>query len=176
MFTIHTEESAPALASIRERIGFIPNLAAAIASSTVALESFGALQGSLRGTTLSQLEREVAGLAVSYENDCAYSMAAHSTFAAGAGASPSVLGALRAGEPLDDPRLEAVRSFAVSLVRDRGHVREPFGLSPEEQLEVTAQVVYTTFANLVANLADPPVDEPFAAQEWEPRATLGASG
>jgi AhpD family alkylhydroperoxidase len=176
MFTIHTEESAPALASIRERIGFIPNLAAVVAESSVALESFGAQQASLRGTTLSSLEREVAGLAVSHENDCAYSMAAHSTFAAGAGAEPSVLAALRAGEPVDDPRLEAVRRFAVSLVRDRGHAADAAGLSAEEQLEVATQVAYTTLANLVANLADPPVDGPFAPQEWEPRATLGASG
>jgi AhpD family alkylhydroperoxidase len=178
MFTIHTEESAPALAGIRERIGFIPNLAAVIAGSTVALESFGAQQASLRGSTLSPLEREVAGLAVSYDNDCAYSMAAHSSFAAGAGASSPVLAALRAGDPLDDPRLEAVRRFAVSLVRDRGHgaEAEAAGLSAEEQLEIATQVAYTTLANLVANLADPPVDEPFAAQEWEPRATLGASG
>ena len=176
MFTIHTEDTAPALSAIRERIGFVPNLAATIAESPVALECFGALQGALRGTTISPLEREVAGLAVSFENDCAYSMAAHSTFAAGAGASPDALAALRAGEPIDDPRLEAVRSFAVSLVRDRGHAREAFGLSASEQLEVAAQVVYTTFANLVANLADTPVDEPFGAQEWGPRATLGASG
>ena len=176
MFTIHTEESAPALASIRERIGFIPNLAAVVAGSSVALQSFGALQDSLRGTTLSALEREVAGLAVSFENDCAYSMAAHSTFAVGAGAEPSVLAALRAGEPLEDPRLEAVRRFAVSLVRDRGHASDAAGLSAEEQLEVATQVAYTTLANVVANLADAPVDEPFAPQEWEPRATLGASG
>ena len=103
-------------------------------------------------------------------------MAAHSTFAAAAGAAPEVLAALRAGEPLDDPRLEAVRAFAVSLVRDRGHGREAGGLSAEEQLEVATQVAYTTLANLVANFADPPVDEPFAPQAWEPRATLRASG
>jgi AhpD family alkylhydroperoxidase len=175
MFTIHTD-SRPALDAIRERIGFVPNLAATIAASPIALEGFGALQASLRGSTLSSLEREVAGLAVSFENDCAYSMAAHSTFAVGAGAAPDVLAALRAGEPLDDARLEAVRRFAVALVRDRGYARDTFGLTAEEQLEVTAQVVYTTFANLVANLADPPLDEPFAAQEWEQRATLGASG
>jgi AhpD family alkylhydroperoxidase len=176
MFTIHTEETAPALASIRERIGFVPNLAAVIAGSPAALECFGGLQRGLRETTLSPLEREVAGIAVSFENDCAYSMAAHSTFAAGAGAEPSVLAALRAGEPLDDPRLEAVRRFAVSLVRDRGHRGDAAGLSAEEQLEVATQVAYTTLANLAANLADPPVDEPFAPQAWEPRATLGASG
>jgi AhpD family alkylhydroperoxidase len=181
MFTIHTTDTAPdgsraALAAIRESIGFLPNLAAVLGSSPTALECFGGLQGSLRGTTLSPLEREVAGLAVSIENDCAYSMAAHSTFAAGAGAAPVVLAALRAGEPIDEPRLEAVRRFAVALVREHGHGRDAFGLSAEEQLEVAAQVVYTTFANLVANLADPPVDEPFAAQQWDLRATLGASG
>jgi AhpD family alkylhydroperoxidase len=175
MFTIHSD-SRPALDAIRERIGFIPNLAATIAASPVALQGFGGLQGSLRGSTLSPLEREVAGLAVSFENDCAYSMAAHSTFAAAAGAAPDVLAALRAGDPLDDPRLESVRRFAVALVRERGHRRDDFGLSAEEQLEVMAQVVYTTFANLAANLADPPVDEPFAEQEWDGRATLRTSG
>ena len=143
-----------------------------IASSPVALDGFGALQGSLRKSTLSPLEREVAGLAVSFENDCTYSMAAHSTFAVAAGATPDVLAALRAGEPVDDRRLEAVRRFALALVRDHGHRRDDFGLSAEEQLEVATQVAYTTLANLAA----PPVDEPFAAQEWEQRATLGASG
>jgi AhpD family alkylhydroperoxidase len=150
----------------------VPNLAGAIASSPVALEGFGALQGALRGSTLSPLEREVAGLVVSVESDCAYSMAAHSTFAVAAGAAPDVLAALRAGEPVDDRRLEAVRRFALALVRDHGHRREDFGLSAEEQLEIATQVAYTTLANLV----DTPIDEPFAAQEWEQRATLGASG
>ena len=181
MFTIHTTETAPegsraALAAIRERIGFVPNLAATIASSPTALAGFGALQDSLGGSTITRLEREVAGLAVSFENDCAYSMGAHSTFAAAAGASPETLAALRDGQPLDEPRLEAVRRYAVSLVREHGHGRDAFGLSAEEQLEVAAQVAYTTLANLVANLADPPLDEPFAGQEWDARATLGASG
>jgi hypothetical protein len=37
-------------------------------------------------------------------------------------------------------------------------------------LEVIAQVAYTTFANLVANVADTPVDEAFAAQAWRAMA------
>jgi AhpD family alkylhydroperoxidase len=61
------------------------------------------LQGNLRGSTIPRLEREVAGLAVSYENDCAYPMAAHSTFANAAGESPETLAALRGGQPLDEP-------------------------------------------------------------------------
>ena len=181
MFTIHTEDSAPspsreALSGIRQRIGFIPNLAATIAGSPVALEGFGAMQDCLRRSSLRPLEREVVGVTVSLENRSPYSMAAHSTFAAGAGGSPEVVAALRTGEPLPDARLEALRAFTTALLRDRGHVGEAFGLSAEEQLEVVAQIAYTTFANLAANRAGTPVDEAFAAQAWDARATLGASG
>jgi AhpD family alkylhydroperoxidase len=168
MFTIHTEESAPersreALSAIRQRIGFIPNLAATIAGSPVALAGFGALQGALRGTTLSALEREVVGVTVSVANAAPYSIAAHTAFAVGAGASDEVVAALRAGLPLEDERLEAVRRFTAALLRGRGRDVEAHGLSAEEQLEVVAVVAYTTFANLGANLADVAVDDAFSA-------------
>jgi len=167
MFTIHTEATVPALASIRERIGFVPNLAATIAGSPVALAGFGALQEHLRRSTLSALEREVVGVAVSVANDAPYSIAAHSTFAAAAGGA-DVAAALRAGDTLDDPRLEAIRAFALDLLREHGRTHSD-ALSEEEQLEVVTQVAYTTYANLVANLAGTPVDDAFSA-------TLGASG
>lgn len=181
MFTIHTEESAPepsreALTAIRQRVGFIPNLAATIASSPVALAGFGAMQESLRGSSLRPVEREVVGVTVSLANRSPYSMAAHSTFAAGAGASLEIVAALRAGEPLPDTRLESLRAFTTALLRDRGHLDDGFGLSAEEQLEVAAQVAYTTFANLVANRAATPVDAAFAGQAWDAHATLEASG
>jgi alkylhydroperoxidase family enzyme len=181
MFTIHTEETAPdrsreLFAGIRERLGFVPNLAAAIAESPTALACFAGLQGNLRDTAIPQIEREVAGLVVSFENESPYSMAAHSTFAAGAGADPGTLAALRSGQPLADARLEAVRAFATALVRERGHVRASFGLTAAEQLEVAAQVAYTLLANLAANLAQPPLDAAFGAQEWAAPATRGAAG
>jgi alkylhydroperoxidase family enzyme len=181
MFTIHTQETAPegsreALGAIHERLGFVPNLAATIAESPTALACFGALQGTLRGSEIAAVEREVAGLVTSFDNESRYSMAAHSTFATGAGMPPESVSALRAGQALGDERLEAVRAFAASVVRERGHARESYGLSAAEQLEVVAQIAYTTFANLVANLADTRLDDAFAAQAWESPATLGASG
>jgi alkylhydroperoxidase family enzyme len=181
MYTIHTDQTAPEgsrdlLAGIHERFGFVPNLAATIAESPAALAGFAAMQGALGGTGLSRGEREVAGLVTSFENESRYSMAAHSTFAAGAGLPADAIAALRAGQAIDDPRLEAIRAFAAALLRVRGHGRERFGLSAAEQLEVVAQVAYTTFANLAANLADTRVDDAFAAQAWQAPATLGASG
>ena len=73
MFTVHTTQSAPAgsrdaLAALERNIGFIPNLAATIAGSPIALQGFVAMQTALRGTRLSALEREVVGISVSRVN------------------------------------------------------------------------------------------------------------
>jgi uncharacterized peroxidase-related enzyme len=170
-FTIHTPESAPeqsreALAQLQARVGFIPNLAATMAGSPTALRGFGGLQATLRGSVLDAVEREVIGVAVSRENDCPYSIAAHSAFAAGAGAAPEVVASLRGGDPLPEERLEALSRFAAALVRDRGHVDMTgvldAGYTHEQALEAIAQAAYTTFANLVANALDTPIDDRFS--------------
>ena len=163
MFTVHTPQSAPegsreALAALERNIGFIPNLAGTIAGSPLALQSFVAMQTALRGSRLTALEREVVGLTVSRSNESAYSLAAHSAFATRAGASPDVVAALRAGEPLADERLEAVRAFTEALLSQG----EPEGLDAEEALEVITQIAYTTLANLTANVASTPIDDAFA--------------
>jgi AhpD family alkylhydroperoxidase len=170
MFTIHTAASAPEaarapLATLEQNVGFIPNLAGTIAGSPVALGGFVGLQSQLRGTQLTPLEREVVGITVSRANASPYSLAAHSAFAARAGAAPQTVAALRAGEPLDDARLEALRAFTAAVAETHGHVdAAPLlaaGYSREEALEALTQIAYTTFANLVANVADTPVDDAF---------------
>jgi uncharacterized peroxidase-related enzyme len=178
-FTVHTPESAPeasraALQQLEERIGFIPNLAGTIAESPAALQGFGAMQAALRPTTLSQLEREVVALTVSLENSSTYAMAAHSTFAQGAGAGEEILAALRSGDDIPDARLQALQEFTRTLLRERGHVGDESvaallesGYSKEQLLEVITQVAYTTLANLVANVTDAPVDKTFEAQAWK---------
>jgi uncharacterized peroxidase-related enzyme len=179
-FTIHTTASAPegsadALGALERNIGFIPNLAATIAGSPTALTAFVAMQSALRSTGLSGLEREVVGLAVSHHNASPYSMAAHSTFAAGAGAAEEQIEALRAGEP--PAGLEPLHAFALAVLRSGGHVGDDAlaaflaaGYSPESALEVVTQIAYTTMANLVANVAGTPVDAAFEPRAWAPVA------
>jgi uncharacterized peroxidase-related enzyme len=175
MFEIHTPGSAPAgskaaLEDVRERIGFIPNLAATMGGAPALIEGFGHLQQALRETSLTGAEREVVGLTVSYANTCAYSMAAHSTFAVRHGLPDEVLRALRAGLPLPDERLQALHEFARDVVRERGHVTThkmaAAGFTDQQMLEVIAQVGYTSLANWMANLADTPLDDAFKAQYW----------
>jgi AhpD family alkylhydroperoxidase len=164
--TIHTTDSAPeasreALQALERNVGFVPNLAATIAGSPVAMAGFVAMQSSLRRSELTPIEREVVGVAVSRANECGYSVAAHSTFAAAQGAAPEVIDALRSGDELPDAKLEELRGFAERLVETRGHAEPPAGFSAQIVLEVVAQVAYTTLANLVANVAETPIDPAF---------------
>jgi AhpD family alkylhydroperoxidase len=175
LFTIHTAESAPAgskepLALLQQRIGFVPNLAGAMAGSPTLIGSFVGLQAS----SLTGLEREVVGLTVSFENTCTWSVAAHSTFAAAQGASAEVLAALRSGRELPDTRLEALHAFTRRLLRSRGHLDAgdvealgKAGYTTEQALEVIAQAACTSMTNWAANLADRPVDKAFQPQRWE---------
>ena len=123
-FTIHPD-SSETLQALERSIGFIPNLAAAIAASPTALQGFVGLQTALRGSTLTGLEREVVGITVSRFNDCAYSLAAHSTFARRQGGDDALIAALVAGEPLADERLEALRGVHVRAARAARARRRP---------------------------------------------------
>jgi AhpD family alkylhydroperoxidase len=182
-FTIHTAASAPEparapLARLEQTIGFIPNLAGTIGGSPTAIGGFVGLQSALRGSALSPVEREVVGITVSRENASPYSMAAHSTFAQAAGADPALVAALREGEPLPDERLEALHAFTLAVLGSRGHVDDSdtgallgAGYTREHVLEAITQVAYTTFANLVANVADTPVDAAFEPARWDAQAS-----
>ena len=152
-FTLHTADTAPegsreALRGLERNIGFIPNLAAVIGGSPVAITSFVASQTALRSSTLTPLQREVVGITVSRFNSCEYSIAAHTKFAHAQ------------GDP-DDPAHDALRAFTLDLLEGHGHVTDA-PLEHEQVLEVIAQIAYTTLANYVANVAEPSVDPAFA--------------
>ena len=77
------------------------------------------------------------------------------------GGDEALVAALVAGEPLADERLETLRTFTLALLYERGHA-EVGELSPEEALEVIAQVAYTTLANYAADVSGVPIDAAFA--------------
>jgi AhpD family alkylhydroperoxidase len=159
-FTIHPA-SSETLSALERNIGFIPNLAAAIGASPTAISGFVGLQTALRGSVLTGLEREIVGVTVSRFNDCEYSLAAHSKFARMNGGDDELVAALVNGSPLADERHEALRSFAVALLEQRGHVSTD--LEPETALEVIAQVAYTPFANYAADVSGAAIDDAFRA-------------
>jgi AhpD family alkylhydroperoxidase len=112
-------------------------------------------------------------MAASFDNQCTYCMAAHSTFAKAQGASDSVLNAVRTGEQSSDARIAGLVNFTHQVVRKRGHVTavdiQDFleaGFTQDQVLEVLVGVSQAALASLVHHLAGTPVDEGFQPQRW----------
>ncbi|SEF75675.1 uncharacterized peroxidase-related enzyme [Nonomuraea solani] len=181
IFTVHSVGTAPEpsrepLDELRRRVGFVPNLAGAIAAAPAAIDAFNQLQRALRDTTLTGAEREVVGVAVSVANRCPYSVAAHSAFAARAGVPPEVIDALRAGkDDVPEEKAAALATFSRALVRSGGLVDRAelaallgSGYSPAQVLEVITQAAYTVMANWVANVTGTTLDAALADRAWSP--------
>jgi uncharacterized peroxidase-related enzyme len=177
-FKVHTTSSAPAdsvssLQALERGLGFVPNLAAAMAESPTLINGFVSLRQTLAGGELTGVEREIVALAVSLENDCDYCMAAHSTFALMQNADQDAVSTARTGREPADPRLAALYRFARSLVTKRGHVDKEetqalldAGYSRAALFDVVAQVGHTTLANLAHSVTKAPLDDTFAPQAW----------
>ena len=177
-FVVHTPESASpeareALKSAQKAFGFVPNLLGVMAEAPIALKAYMDLTDLLGKASLNAVEQQVMMLAASYENACGYCMAAHSTVAGMVAMPQPILAALRSGDNLPDPKLEALRSFVVDVVRSRGRVSdkriEEFlsaGYSRQNVLEVVFAVAMKTLSNYINNMAETPVDKQFMSQVW----------
>jgi uncharacterized peroxidase-related enzyme len=176
-FPIHTLESAPnasqdALAAANARFGMIPNLLGILAESPAALNGYLTIAGLFEESTLSPAERQVVLLTVSIENGCEYCVAAHSTGARRQGLASGAIAALRQGATLPDARLQALRRFTQTVVRNRGWAEtdaQQFlaaGFTQAQVLEVVLGVTQKTLSNYVNHLAHTPLDAAFAAERW----------
>jgi uncharacterized peroxidase-related enzyme len=177
---LHTPDTAPdrsvaALEDAQRAFGFIPNLLASLANAPAALNAYMGVASALESSSLTAVEQQVVLLAASIENQCHYCVAAHSTVAGMAGATEPVIEAIRAQEPVQVTRIEALRAFTTSVVRHRGWVPteelDAFldaGFTPAQVLEVLTGVTLKTLSNYMNHLAATPVDGAFAKQVWSP--------
>ena len=178
-FQVHTVSSAPegsrqALQTLEVNVGFVPNLAAAMAESPELLNGFLAVQRIYQQGTFTPGEIQVLSLTAAYENDCAWCMAFHTTMALQVGVSAASVDALRAGRPPADPRLRALSDLARAMVRARGavtaHDLESFyqaGFTRAQAMEVVLGMAFSLMASYAGHLADVPLDEPFQPHAWE---------
>jgi len=182
-YRVHTVDTAPegsqeTLRHVRETIGVIPNLAAAMAESPSLVKGFFALRELYHQGTLSPLEIQVLSLTNAFENGCRYCMALHSTFALREGLSAESLAALRDGRPPMEPKLAALSDLSRSLVASRGQadpaVLDAFfaaGYTPAQALEVVLGVAVSVLPNFTHHLTGVPVDAVFKSQAWTPPST-----
>jgi len=177
-FTIYSTENAPGesqplLKAAEQNFGFLPNLLGEFAESPAVLEGYLSLNEAVSKTDFSAKEQQLAILAVSVENQCHYCTAVHSTILKNQlNVEDSIVDAVRAGEPLDDPKLNALVRYTQEAVKQRGFVEEDkiqafldAGYSQRNVLEVNLIIALKTISNYTNHLADTPLDEAFKAEE-----------
>jgi len=180
-YTIYTlenapEKSKPILTKTQEKYGFVPNLMGVLAGAPAAVQGYAAVADAFAGSSLSPVEQQVVLLSTSFENECHYCMAAHSTVAGMVNLPEDVLKALRDGTEIEsDAKLETLRQTTRKVVEDRGWLDDEdiqtflnAGYTRGQLLEVIVGVAQKTISNYTNHLAETPVDEQLAAQAWTP--------
>ncbi len=167
-FAQHTLETAPEgskplLAATKASWGFVPNLQATLAESPATLEAYEKLFELVGKTSFSPAEQQVVFLTISVFHECRYCTAGHTYLARAANLPEDVIQALRDGQAIADARLQALRSFAETVVRERGFVGDAAldafigaGFSRAQVLEVVLIVATKTISNYANHIAHVP--------------------
>jgi alkylhydroperoxidase family enzyme len=178
-FTLHTEETAPEaskqlLASSKKNFGMIPGLHAVMAEAPGLLEAYKTVHNLFMDSSFGKDELTVIWQSINVEHDCHYCVPAHTGIARGMGVSDDITDALRNETPLPSDRLEALRTFTLSVVRDRGKVSDSgvqafldAGFTKRQVLEVILGVSQKVMSNYTNHLAHTPVDSVFKKFEWK---------
>jgi uncharacterized peroxidase-related enzyme len=179
-FTVHTIETAPnrsvaLLEGARKAFGFVPNLIGVLAESPATAEAYLTLSTIFDKSSLNPAERQVAILAISRYNECDYCMAAHSVIASMQKVPSDVIQALRNDQPIKDRKLEALRTFATTVVAKRGWVSGDdvaaflsVGYDNAQILEIILAASLKTLSNYANHVAETPIDDAFANRAWQP--------
>jgi len=175
---VNTIETAPeaakqALQSTQKMLGFVPNLYGMLSNNPVTLEAYLHLNKALVQSGLNALEQQVVLLTVSIENGCEYCVAAHSAIAGILKLPESVVQALRNRQPIIDDKLESLRSFTATVVRQRGHLKDKqvseflaAGYTGSTILAVITAVALKTISNYANHITVTPLDDAFRPHIW----------
>ncbi|MEU8125024.1 carboxymuconolactone decarboxylase family protein [Spirillospora sp. NPDC049024] len=177
-FTVYDETDAPAearpqLEAAKKRMGFVTTLNGVMAESPELLAGYNALSEQFTRSSLPRNAKHVVLITASVLNGCEYCVAAHSTMALRTRVPAEVVDALRAGQALDDPALEAVRRLTSAVVVRRGWVDEAeveaflaAGHTRRHVLDVVLGVGMKTLSNYTNHIAHTPLDPAWKEQEW----------
>lgn len=163
----------PDIDGLRGKYGFVPNIAGVLGHSPEALRGYLDLSNHFDRCGLSFAERQVVLIAASVANGCEYCVAAHSAGAKMDATLHETVTALRTGESLADPRLEALRRLTAEMVQRRGWPRDETlarfhraGFQKSQLLDVVLGVALKTLTNYTNHLAAPVLDPQFAGEKW----------
>ncbi len=177
-FTFHDEstapeESKPLIEKSKAAFGRLPGLHKVMAEAPGLLEGYQRLHELFVNSSFDKDELTVVWQTINVENECHYCVPAHTGIAKNMGVDDAIIEALRNETPLPNERLEALRSFTLKLVRDRGFVADEdvqafldAGFTKRNVLEVILGYSQKIMSNYTNHLAKTPVDPVFEKFAW----------
>jgi len=178
-FSLHDENTAPddskpLLAKSQKAFGMVPGLHAVMAEAPGLLDAYQQVHELFLNSSFDKDETTVVWQTVNVENNCHYCVPAHTGIAKAMGVDDAITEALRNETPLPNARLEALRDFTLSVVRDRGNVDDAkvqafldAGFTKRNILEVVLGYAQKVMSNYTNHLAQTPVDKPFQKFAWQ---------
>lgn len=170
------EKAAVLLAHVETKLGFIPNMYAAMANMPALLETYlFAYERFHQDSSFNDIEQEIILLSISYVNGCDYCMAAHSTLADNySHVPPDITNAIRSGSQIPDTKLQTLVTLTQSLVIDRGwsseedvHAFLEQGYTEKHILDILLAIGIKTMSNYTNHLFSTPLDEQFKGRAWK---------
>lgn len=153
------------LDTVKEKIGFAPNLMKTLAQSPTVLEAYLNFSGTL-GTTLNAKLREQISVLTAQENDCGYCLSAHTAIGKMIGLSEAEILAAREANSVET-RTDAALKFAKTVLEKRGEVNDTdvetvknAGFTEGEITEIVANVALNIFTNYFNQVAQTEIDFP----------------
>jgi alkylhydroperoxidase family enzyme len=180
-FPVHTIESAPerskpGLKQLQSAFGMIPNIAGAVATSPVLINSLVGLFGNVHGGSFTEAQIQTVLLTDAVTNASTWAVAFHTALALKEGIDPADVQAIREGRLPKDSKLAALSALAKTMIEKRGRLNDQdvdrfiaAGFGRDLALEVIAIVAASTITNYTGSITKPPLEATFQAHAWEER-------
>jgi alkylhydroperoxidase family enzyme len=177
-FPVHTLKSAPegskpALQELQSAFGMLPNIAGAIATSPVLINSLVGLFGNVHGGSFTEPQIQIVLLTDAVTNASTWAVAFHTALALKAGIDPADVQAIRDGRLPKDSKLAALSALARTMIEKRGRLDDQdvdqfiaAGFGKDHALEVVAIVAASTITNYTASITKTPLEAAFQAHAW----------
>lgn len=167
------EGSKPLLENSQKAFGRLPGLHKVMAESPQVLKGYQVLHKLFTETAFDAEELTVVWQTINVEHECHYCVPAHTGIAKRMKVSDDISEALRNETPLPSAKLEALRTFTLQMLRNRGNVTEAqmaaffdAGYSHRAVLDVVLGLAQKTMSNYINHVAETPLDEPVKPLAW----------
>ena len=177
-FPVHTMESAPegsksALQTLNSAFGMLPNIAGALATSPVLINSLVGVFGNVHGGSFTEPQIQTVLLTDAVTNASTWAVAFHTFLLLKEGIDPADVQAIRDGRLPKDGKLSALSNLARAMIEKRGRLDDQdvdqfiaAGFGKEHVLEVISIVAASTITNYTASITKPPLEAAFQAHAW----------